>query len=76
MKCILERFVLFAISSFFSWLETEDYIVKSPARRIRKIRTDKIVKQVYSDEIVEFIRQGTKNKRDLAIIDLLFLSIK
>lgn len=60
------------ISSFFSWLETEDYIVKSPARRIRKIKTDKIVKQVYNDEVVELIRQGTKNKRDLAIVDFLF----
>jgi len=60
------------ISSFFAWLEAEDYIVKSPVRRIHKIRTDKLVKQVYSDETIELIRQATKSERDLAIVDLLY----
>lgn len=60
------------ISSFFSWLESEDYIVKSPIRRIHKIRTDKIVKQVYSEETIELIRQNTNNIRDLAIVDMLY----
>ena len=32
------------ISSFFSWLEEEDYILKSPMRRIHKIRTKTVVK--------------------------------
>jgi len=59
------------ISSFFSWLENEDYIGKSPCRRIHKVRTGKVVKEVYSDETVELIKQATKNKRDLAIIEFL-----
>lgn len=60
------------ISSFFSWLENEDYIVKSPSRRIKKVKTGKVVKEVYSEESIELIRQNCKSIRDLAIIDLLY----
>ena len=60
------------ISTFFTWLEAEDYILKSPARRIHKVRTGKAVKEVYSEETVELIRQNVSNIRDLAIIDLLY----
>jgi len=60
------------ISSFFTWLESENYIAKSPARRIHKVKTGKVVKEVYSEETVELIKQSTNNKRDLAIIDVLF----
>lgn len=59
------------ISSFFSWLEEENYIIKSPMRRIHKIRTDKTVKETYSDEALEMLRDNATNIRDLAIIDLL-----
>lgn len=60
------------ISTFFSWLEAEDYIIKSPARRIHKVKVGKVVKDTYNEETVELIRQNCKNKRDLAIIDLLY----
>ena len=60
------------ISSFFSWLENEDYIMKSPARRIRKVRVGKIVKEIYTEENIELMRQNCKKARDLAIIDMLY----
>ena len=60
------------ISSFFSWLENEDYITKSPARRIHKVKTGKVVKEIYTEESIELMRQNCKNKRDLAIIDMLY----
>lgn len=60
------------ISSFFSWLENEDYIMKSPACRIRKVRVGKIVKEIYTEENIELMRQNCKNARDLAIIDMLY----
>lgn len=60
------------ISSFFSWLEEEDYILKSPTKRIHKIRTKTSVKNVISDEGIEKLRDNCKNIRDLAIIDLLY----
>ena len=59
------------ISSFFSWLEDEDYILKSPVRRIHKIKTAKVVKETYSDENLEIMRDNSNNIRDLAMIDLL-----
>lgn len=59
------------LSSFFSWLEDEDYIVKSPVRRIHKVKTVKTVKTTFSDEMLETMRDGCANARDLAIIDLL-----
>lgn len=60
------------ISSFFTWLEEEDYIIKSPMRRIHKIKTTKTVKEVISDEEIEKMRDKCTNLRDLAIIDLLY----
>ena len=59
------------LSSFFSWLEDEDYIVKSPVRRIHKVKTCKKIKETYSDEDVELMRDNVENDRDLAIIDIL-----
>ena len=59
------------LSSFFSWLEDEDYIVKSPVRRIHKVKTCKTVKETYSDEALELMRDNSECLRDLAIIDIL-----
>lgn len=60
------------ISSFFSWLEEEDYILKSPMKRIHKIKTKVVVKNVISDEGIEKLRDNCRELRDLAIIDLLY----
>lgn len=60
------------ISSFFTWLEEEDYILKSPMRRIHKIKTKTVVKETISDEAIEKMRDTCKEKRDIAIIDLLY----
>ncbi len=58
-------------SSFFAWLEDEDYIPKSPVRRIHKVRTDSLVKEVLTDENIEILRDSCIELRDVAIIDLL-----
>ena len=58
-------------SSFFAWLEDEDYITKSPVRRIHKVRTDSLVKETLSDENLEILRDSCDTLRDLAMIDLL-----
>lgn len=60
------------ISSFFSWLEEEDYILKSPMRRIHKIKTKKVVKNIITDEEIEKLRDNCRNLRDTAMIDLLY----
>ena len=59
------------LASFYSWLEDEDYIIKSPVRRIHKVKTAKLVKDTYSDETLELMRDNCDSLRDLAIIDLL-----
>lgn len=59
------------LSSFFSWLEDEDYIVKSPVRRIHKVKTTSSIKEIYSDESLESMRDNCATLRDLAIIDML-----
>lgn len=58
-------------SSFFSWLEDEDYIVKSPVRRIHKVRSEITVKETISDEQLETLRDSCSELRDLAMIDFL-----
>lgn len=58
-------------SSFFSWLEDEDYILKSPVRRIHKIKSPTIIKETYTDESLEIMRDSCSCLRDLALIDML-----
>ena len=59
------------LSTYFSWLEDENYILKSPIRRIHKIKCATIIKEVYSDESLEKMRDSCSTKRDLAMIDIL-----
>ena len=59
------------LSSFFSWLEDEDYILKSPVRRIHRVKTGTNIKETYSDEALELMRDNCTELRDLAIIDML-----
>lgn len=59
------------LSSFFAWLEDEDYIVKSPVRRIHKVKTGTNIKETYSDETLELMRDRCTELRDLAMIDIL-----
>ena len=59
------------LSSYFSWMEDEDYIVKSPVRRIHKVKTASNIKETYSDETLELMRDSCSEMRDLAMIDLL-----
>ena len=59
------------LSSFFSWLEDEDYILKSPVRRIHKVKTGTNIKETYSDEALELMRDSCTEIRDLAMIDML-----
>ncbi|MBS1586764.1 MAG: phage integrase N-terminal SAM-like domain-containing protein [Bacteroidetes bacterium] len=58
-------------SSFFSWLEDEDYIIKSPVRRIHKVKSAKTVKATLSDEEIEVLRDNCKEIRDLALVEIL-----
>ena len=59
------------LSSYFSWLEDEDRIIKSPVRRIHKVKAAKVIKDTYSDEMMELMRDNCTTDRDLAIIDML-----
>ena len=59
------------LSSFFAWLEDENYIIKSPVRRIHKVKTGSAVKDTYSDEMLELMRDNCQELRDLAMIDML-----
>ena len=59
------------LSSFFSWLEDEDYIIKSPVRRIHKVKTASSIKETYTDEDLEKMRDNCEELRDLAMIDML-----
>jgi site-specific recombinase XerD len=59
------------LSSFFGWLEDEDYIVKSPVRRIHRVKADRVIRETISDEGLEKIRDACDNLRDLAMVDML-----
>lgn len=59
------------MSSFFSWLEDEDYIIKSPVRRIKRVKTAVVAKETFTDEQLEIVRESCGNARDRAIVDML-----
>lgn len=59
------------LSGFFGWLEDEDYIIKSPARRIRKVKAAQVIKETFSDESLEVLRSSCETKRDLALVEFL-----
>ena len=59
------------LSSFFSWLENENYIIKSPVRRIKKVKAPSVVKETYTDEELETMRDNVEALRDLVLIDIL-----
>ena len=59
------------ISSFYSWLEDENHIIKSPVRRIKRVKSPQTIKETYSDEVIEILSDGSGSLRDLALIDLL-----
>ena len=59
------------MSSFFSWLEDEDYIVKSPVRRINKVKTAKVIKETFTDEHLEILRDTCNSIRNLALVEIL-----
>lgn len=59
------------LSGFFAWLEDEDYIIKSPARRIHKIKTAQTIKETFSDETLEILKSACTNARDLALVEFL-----
>lgn len=59
------------LSGFFAWLEDEDYIIKSPARRIHKIKTAQIIKEAFTDENLEILKSSCTNARDLALVEFL-----
>ena len=59
------------LSSFFSWLEDEDYIIKSPVRRIHKVKTAKVIKETFTDENLEVLRDTCDNIRNLAMVEIL-----
>lgn len=58
-------------SSFFSWLEEEDYIIKNPVRRIHKVKKGRVVKETFTDEELEMLRDSCNTKRDLSMLELL-----
>jgi integrase/recombinase XerD len=60
------------LSSFFSWLEEENYILKNPIRRIHKVKMGSTIKKTISDENIEMIRDGCQTLRDLAMVDLIY----
>ena len=59
------------LSSFFNWLEDENYILKSPVKRIHKIKTTTSVKETYSEDEMERLRDACKEIRDLAMVEML-----
>lgn len=66
------RRVLF---NFYNWLEEDDYIVKNPMKKIHKIKVSTLVKEIFSDEEIEELRNVTIHRiRDCAMQELLLLS--
>lgn len=62
------------MSSFFSWCRIKKYICENPAEGLQKIKSEKKVKQIITDEELERIRMCCKTDRDIALVDLFYAS--
>ena len=58
-------------SSFFQWLENEEYILKSPVKRIGNIKVDKVIKKPFSITETEKLRIGCETLRLRAMLEFL-----
>lgn len=60
-----------SFNSLFRWLETEDYIDKSPMRKISTIKCDTQKEEIFTQDEIEKLKFGATNLRDRAIIAFL-----
>ena len=60
------------LKSLFSWLETEEYILKSPAKKIKPTKVEKRVRKSMSLEDIEMMRCACITARERCILELLF----
>lgn len=67
----MQKFTEWTGSNPLLFVKIEDYIVKSPVRRIHKVKATKKVKETFTDENLEKLRDTCSNVRDLAILELL-----
>ena len=59
-------------SSFFGWLEAEEYILRDPMRRIHRVKEEYQIKKPFSEWEIERLRVHLKDSvRDRAMFELL-----
>ena len=59
-------------SSFFGWLQKEEYIVRNPCASLKQIKYRKEIKKPFSATELEKIRMACESKRDLALVSFLY----
>ena len=63
------------IKTFFKWLQSEGYLEKSPAEKLKSIKTEKVLKKALTQEEVERLREyGCEKLRERALLELLLSS--
>lgn len=63
--------VLRILRSFFGWLSAEEHIPKNPTVKIKRIRAERRIKKPFTEVEIEKLRNGARNLRERAMIDLL-----
>lgn len=60
------------LSSFYRWLTAEDFIIKSPVEKIKKIKTPVLIHKPFSEEDMEELnKEFSRTKREYAIFNLI-----
>jgi integrase/recombinase XerD len=60
------------LRSFFTWLENQDYINKSPMRKINQIKAEKRIVKSLNVEEFELLREGCKTLRERALVETFY----
>lgn len=60
------------LRGFFKWLEDEEYILKSPMRKIKTVKVEKRLREALTKEEFEVLRTGAKTLRQKALLELLY----
>lgn len=60
------------LKSFFNWLENEDYIHKSPTKKIKQPKAEKRLRKALTVEELEIVREACETLRERALVEFLY----
>ncbi|WP_194190393.1 tyrosine-type recombinase/integrase [Clostridium chrysemydis] len=62
------------LKNFFTWLQNEEYIIRNPSSKLRQVKKIKQIKEPYTSEEIERLRDSCESYREKAIFETMLSS--